>query len=478
MSTLVWLRGDLRLNDQPALQFAVARGQPVIPVFVLEPAAPWSPGAASRVWLHDALAALGQAFEARGSRLLLGVGPPEVVLAELAAATGATALSFNARVEPAGRACDARVERALGARLTVRVFNGSLLLDPARVATGSGTPYRVFTPFWRQVLALLGNAEPAVLPAPTRLLAPAVWPATPSLETLALLPQVRWDLPLRAHWPASEAAAHAAMARFLDTAIEGYPTARDLPASAGVSRLSPYLHLGQLSPQQVWREVHLRAAGEGRMAPSAAALSWLRQLVWREFAQHLLWHFPATAQAPLRPEFDRFPWCEDGPGLRRWCRGQTGFPIVDAGLRELWQTGWMHNRVRMIVASFLTKDLGLHWLEGARWFWDTLIDANLANNTLGWQWVAGCGADAAPYFRIFNPLTQSLKFDPQGEYLRRWLPELAGLSNADLHAPAQAGPLSLLAAKVRLGQDYPAPMLDHGLARVAALARLKASKRC
>jgi deoxyribodipyrimidine photo-lyase len=258
--------------------------------------------------------------------------------------------------------------------------------------------------------------------------------------------------------------------------VEDYPTGRDLPAREGVSRLSPYLHLGQLSPHQVWHEVHARAASDGRLAPNAATLAWLRQLVWREFAQHLLWHFPATAQAPLRPEFNDFPWCEDAPGFQRWCRGETGFPIVDAGMRQLWQTGWMHNRVRMIVASFLTKDLGLHWLEGARWFWDTLMDANLANNTLGWQWVAGCGADAAPYFRIFNPLTQSLKFDPEGVYLRRWLPELGALSGNDLHAPWQAAPLRLQAANFKLERDYPAPMLDHAQARVAALARLKASK--
>ncbi len=476
MSTLVWLRGDLRLSDQPALQFAIERGQPVLPVFVLEPATLWSPGAASRVWLHDSLAALATALEARGARLLLRVGAPEIVLAELATATGASALSFNARVEPAGRAADARVARALAAQLTVRVCNGSLLLDPADIATGGGTPYRVFTPFWRQAHSLLSAARAPVASLPARLLAPAVWPTSPALETLGLLPQVRWDLALRAQWPASEAAAHAALASFLDAAVEDYPTGRDLPGREGVSRLSPYLHLGQLSPYQVWHEVHARAASDGRLAPNAAALAWLRQLVWREFAQHLLWHFPATAQAPLRPEFNHFPWCEDVPGFQRWCRGETGFPIVDAGMRQLWQTGWMHNRVRMIVASFLTKDLGLHWLEGARWFWDTLTDANLANNTLGWQWVAGCGADAAPYFRIFNPLTQSLKFDPEGVYLRRWLPELGALSGNDLHAPWQAAPLRLQAANFKLERDYPAPMLDHAQARVAALARLKASK--
>ena len=476
MTTLVWFRHDLRLADQPALGWALRRGGAVIPVFILEPDGPWSPGGASRVFLHDDLAALDVGLRTAGSRLVLRQGDPTAVLADLAAETGADALVFNARMEPAGRRTDAAVMAALGQRLAVHETNGALLLDPRGVATGSGGPYRVFTPFWRAIHAALLVAQPASQPAPTNLPAPATWPQGPALEALKLLPRVRWDTGLRAAWPASEAAAQARLEAFLDDGIERYASTRDFPARDGISRLSPYLHLGQLSPRQVWATVQARALAEGRLAPAEPALAWMRQLAWREFAHHLLFHFPRTAEAPLRPEFERFPWVDDPDGYRRWCRGETGYPIVDAGMRELWASGFMHNRVRMIVASFLTKDLGVHWLRGAEWFWDTLVDANLANNTLGWQWTAGCGADAAPYFRIFNPVSQSAKFDGAAAYLRRWLPELAALPDADLHAPWLAPPMTLQAAGVRLGKTYPAPMLDHAVARREALDRLAQSR--
>jgi len=473
VSTLVWLRHDLRLADQPAFDFAVRRGEPVIPVFVLEPPGPWTPGGASRVFLHDSLAALAAALAARGSQLVLRAGAPQAVLAALIRETGATALAFNRRYEPAGRSVDGALFEALRTQLEIKVFNGSLLSNPPDIRTGGGGPYRVFTPFWRTLHAALRQSLGAPLPAPDRLPAPARWPTSLSLDELQLLPHHAWSQGLRERWPAAATDAERSLARFLDGPIDAYGTARDFPADEGVSGLSPYLHLGQLSPRQVWHAVHERAAQRGALEPSAEELSWLRQLAWREFAHHLLWHYPQTTDAPLREEFAHFPWCEDAAGYRAWCRGETGFPIVDAGMRELWLTGTMHNRVRMIVASFLTKDLGLHWLRGAAWFWDTLVDANLANNTLGWQWTAGCGADAAPYFRVFNPVSQSEKFDPQGRYLARWLPALAALSPPDRHAPWRAPALSLKAAGVVLGRDYPPPMLDHGEARLAALARLK-----
>jgi deoxyribodipyrimidine photo-lyase len=477
MSTIVWLRHDLRLADNAAFDFAVQRGGPVWPVFIAEPHGPWSPGGAARVWLHDSLAALAQELAAVGSRLVIRQGEALDVLRELQAETGATALAFNARMEPAGRARDERVRTSLATALQIKVGNSSLLCRPDRIATGSGGPYRVFTPFWRQVYASLRQHPTLPLSAPAQLPAPDRWPASLTLESLALLPAKDWPTSLRQQWPAGAAVAHRVLAAFLDEAVDHYAVARDFPALPGVSRLSPYLHNGQISPRQVWHAVHERAAARGALEPSERELSWLRQLVWREFAHHLLWHFPTTPDAPLRPEFEAFPWCDDEPGYRRWCRGETGFPMVDAGMRELWQTGLMHNRVRMIVASFLTKDLGVHWRRGAQWFWDTLMDANLANNTLGWQWTAGCGADAAPYFRVFNPITQSQKFDPDGAYLARWLPELAALSPADRHAPWLASPLVLKAAGFELGRDYPAPMLDHAAARHAALARLEQSKR-
>ena len=476
MTTLVWLRHDLRLADQPAFAHALRRDGAVIPVFIQEPVGAWAPGAAARVFLHDALATLDIALRGVGSRLVLRQGEPATVLGALAAETGAEALVFNERMEPAGRRVDEAVVAALGDRLAIERSNGALLLSPRAIATGSGGPYRVFTPFWRAVHAALNAAPPAVLRPPTQLPAPARWPDSLPLEALQLLPRIRWDAGLRAAWPASEAAAQSRLDAFLAQGVERYASARDFPAQDGVSRLSPYLHLGQLSPRQIWVAAHAQAAAEGRLGPPETTLAWLRQLVWREFAHHLLFHFPQTAEAPLRPEFERFPWLENEAGYRRWCHGETGYPIVDAGMRELWATGFMHNRVRMIVASFLTKDLGLHWLRGAEWFWDTLVDANLANNTLGWQWTAGCGADAAPYFRIFNPVSQSAKFDGAAAYLRRWLPELAALPDADIHAPWMAPPVALAAAGVTLGKTYPAPMLDHAVARREALDRLAQSR--
>lgn len=476
MTTLVWLRHDLRLADQPALHFAAARGAPVVPLFILEPEGPWAPGAASRAFLHDSLDALARDLAALGSRLILRAGEPLAVLRAVAASTQATALAYNLRVEPAGRALDEEIKASIGADLEVHVANGSLLTHPMDLRTVTGGPYRVFTPFWRQLHAQLRERHATPCPAPARLLAPPAWPASLALDDLQLLPAHPWHHGVRRHWPQGEAGAWALVDRFLDTALEAYSTARDLPGEEGVSRLSPYLQWGQVSPRQLWHAVHQRAAGGGSLEPSDQALAWLRQLAWRDFAHHLLWHFPATTDVPLRPEFADFPWREDAEGYRRWCHGMTGFPLVDAGMRELWATGWMHNRVRMVVASFLVKDLGLDWRQGAAWFWDTLVDANLANNTLGWQWVAGCGADAAPYFRVFNPTLQSRKFDPGGNYIARWLPALASLAPADRHAPAVAAPLVLQTAGITLDRDYPRPLLDHALARDAALARLARSK--
>jgi len=476
MSTLVWFRRDLRLADHAPLRAACASGEPVLPVFIWDPEqegadAHWPTGAASRVWLHHSLASLGAALALRGSRLLLACGPTAAVLDELARATGATSLHFNRRIEPAARALEARVAARLGERLAVNAHGDGLLVPVTRLATASGEPYRVFTPFWRKLRETFDPGRP--LPAPSAVPAPAQWPASVALDVLGLLPRIRWDIPLTDAWRIGEDAARARLWDFATGHAGHYDARRDFPAVDGVSRLSPHLHFGEISPRQAWLAVQSAAAAAGLMTVPETMLGWLRQIAWREFACHLLHHYPQTADAPLRDDFRDFPWCDDPQAVARWQRGETGFPIVDAGMRELWQTGWMHNRVRMIVASFLCKDIGAHWLEGARWFWDTLFDADLANNTQGWQWTAGCGADAAPYFRVFNPTLQSAKFDPDGVYLRRWLPELARLPTADLHAPGQAAPLTLAGAGVKLGSTYPAPMLDHGAARLAALARLK-----
>jgi len=471
-ATLLWFRTDLRLTDHPALAAAVARGAPVVPVFVWAPEeeAPWQPGAASRWWLHRSLRSLDGALRERGSRLVLRRGPTAGALLALARETGADTVLWTRRYEPAVRARDAAVAAALRtAGIAAEEQGGHLLFEPDAVRTGAGQPYQVFTPFWRACLA--GPAPDRPLPAPRAIAAPSPWPASLALSELALEPAVDWAEGLRATWTPGEAGAKDRLARFLLEALPDYAEARDRPGVEGTSRLSPHLHFGEVSPRQVWHAAAALQRQGGRGATARGAERFLAEIGWREFAHHLLTHFPHTAEAPLREEFARFPWREDRDALRAWQRGRTGYPVVDAAMRELWTTGWMHNRARMIVASFLVKDLLLAWQEGARWFWDTLVDADLANNTLGWQWTAGCGADAAPYFRVFNPVSQGTKFDGDGAYVRRWVPELAGLPDAAVHQPWEAS------AGVAPGARYPARIVDHREARERALAALAAIRR-
>ncbi len=401
---IVWFRRDLRLADHPALAEACATGRPVLPVFIWAPEeeAPWAPGAASRWWLHHSLTALDRDLRARGSRLVIRRGPSGDALRALVRETGATDVFWNRLYEPALIARD----RALKEEFNAHTFNGSLLHEPWEILTQAEKPYQVFTPFHKACQVHGDPGRP--LPAPVRLPTSGNVPSE-KFQSLELLPALDWAAGFREVWTPGEAGAQQ---RVSDFEAGAYAEERDRPDHEGTSRLSPHLHFGEISPRQIWWAV--RASGRGNVEP------YLRQLVWREFAHHLLYHFPHTAEQPLRPEFARFPWRDDPAALRRWQEGRTGFPIVDAGLRELWHTGWMHNRVRMIAASFLVKDLLIPWTEGARWFWDTLVDADLANNTLGWQWTAGCGADAAPYFRVFNPALQAEKFDPAGAYRRRW----------------------------------------------------------
>jgi deoxyribodipyrimidine photo-lyase len=449
----------------------------LIPVYLWSPEeeGEWSPGAASRWWLHRSLTSLADDLTSRGSRLILGKGPSLGLLRQLSAVTGATAVFWNRRYEPAAVRRDAAVQAALlGDGMEVQIHNASLLFDPHEVRTRAGGPYKVFTPFWT---ACLSRADPAPpRDTPRRLVPPARWPDSLALTDIGLEPKEDWATGLREHWRPGEAGAMAELKRLRGEALGDYPQLRDRPDQRGTSRLSPYLHHGEISPNQVWYSVNRPVAGvrrgrgtEGRVS---AARAFLRQIGWREFAYHLLHHFPHTVLRPLRPEFDGFPWSRDRAGLRRWQQGKTGYPIVDAGMRELWETGWMHNRVRMIVASFLVKDLLVSWIEGARWFWDTLVDADLANNTLGWQWVAGCGADAAPFFRIFNPETQGRKFDPRGDYVRRWIPELAAIPDKWIQAPSSAPESILRQARSEPGESYPPPVVDHAAARIRALAIL------
>jgi deoxyribodipyrimidine photo-lyase len=471
--SLVWLGLDLRLADNPALEGAMARRGAVLPVFIWAPEeeSPWSAGAASRWWLDRSLAALQTALAKRGSRLIVRRGPTAEALLALAAESGAGCIFWNRRYEPAAIARDREIERRLHERgIAARSCPGNLLFEPGTILNADGRPYRVFTAFWRACLAMPGPAEPR--PAPRRLRAPARWPASVEISQLGLKRKVDGAAGMRQMWRPGEQGASQAMKAFLDGAIEIYSTDRDRPDHGGTSRLSPHLHFGEISARRIWHEVRRHRAAADPSEETDA--TYLRQIAWREFSYHLLFHYPHTPRQALRPEFRRFPWRVDAIGLRAWTRGRTGYPMVDAGMRELRHTGWMHNRVRMLAASFLVKQLMVPWQEGAAWFWDTLVDADLANNTMGWQWSAGCGADAAPYFRIFNPVIQGEKFDPDGEYVRRWVPELARVSNQWIHKPWEA-PASLLSeAGVELGKNYPRPIVEHAAARERALAALGA----
>ncbi|UCF68100.1 MAG: deoxyribodipyrimidine photo-lyase [Acidobacteriota bacterium] len=477
-ATLVWLRQDLRVGDNPALRAALDRGASVIPVYVwsAEEEQPWSPGAASRWWLDRSLHALDEQLRRRESRLTIAVGSAEHALLEIARQTGADAVFWNRRYEPTIVERDKQLKTAVqAAGLEARSFNGALLFEPWEVRTGDDKPYRVFTPFWRRCLS---RAEPdKPLPAPRELPAPERWPSTLEIDDLGLLPRIDWAEGLRHQWSPGEVGARRQLERFVGRALRSYDDDRNRPDLDGSSRLSPFLHFGELSPRQVWHAVRNLANRTRSRRLRQSAEAYLRQIGWREFAHHLLYHFPHTPEAPLREEFSAFPWRRDQRALRAWQRGRTGYPLVDAGMRELWTTGWMHNRVRMVVASFLVKDLLIDWQRGAAWFWDTLVDADLANNTLGWQWTAGCGADAALFFSVFNPVAQSHKFDPDAKYIARWLPELSRLPAKLRHEPWKATASQLCGAGLSLGSDYPRPVTDHGEARRRALDALESTKR-
>ena len=460
---LIWFRDDLRLRDHPALQAALERGYAVLPVYVHAPheEGDWAPGAASDAWRARSLAALDASLRERGNRLHCVQGDSLDALRRMAQASGAEAVFWNRRYEPAIEARDTAIKRALrDGGLHAESFNGALLREPWDVETRQGDPYKVFSAFWKTASAARGalrtSEVPRALPAPESVHRDSHGP-----ETLPLGPRPHWDAGFQDEATPGEAGAAHALQRFIAEALADYPDARDRPACAGTSRLSPHLHFGEISVQRVVAEV------EASNAPRAVVGAFVRQLGWREFAYHLLHHYPHTVERNLDARFDKLPWATpDAHLLDAWQRGRTGIPIIDAGMRQLWHSGWMHNRVRMIVASLLTKNLRMPWTLGARWFWDTLVDADLANNTLGWQWVAGTGADAAPYFRVFNPVLQAQRFDPQGAYVRRWLPELANVPHQALFAPWTQPELLRQHAP-----EYPRqPIVDLAASRQAALA--------
>ncbi len=461
--TLLWFRQDLRLADNPALAAAVKAG-PVLPVFILDDETPgqWKAGGASRWWLHHSLEALAADLRKLGSDLILRRGPAAKVITSLLKETGATAIFWNRQYEPWAIGRDTRIKDSLKtASIRAESFNASLLREPWEMKTGAGGPYRVFTPFWRAAREQLGSVDPVA--RPKAIPAPAAWPASDKLASWKLLPtRPDWSTGFTPHWTPGEHGARKRLDTFLAGALSGYATQRDRPDIEATSRLSPHLHFGEIGPRQVWKAAIAAAQSRGQETNTD---KFLAELGWREFSYHLLYHFPHLPERNYKESFDAFPWDDNETNFRKWCRGQTGYPIVDAGMRELWTTGFMHNRVRMVAASFLIKHLLIPWQKGEAWFWDTLVDADLASNAASWQWVAGSGADAAPYFRIFNPVMQGEKFDPDGAYVRKWVPELAACNPKFIHRPWDAPDFTRL--------RYPAPMIDHATARDRALKAFK-----
>ncbi|MEE4144440.1 MAG: deoxyribodipyrimidine photo-lyase [Halieaceae bacterium] len=467
---IYWFRQDLRTRDLPGLLAATATGRPVVACYILDEvsAGEHAPGSASRWWLHHSLESLAAELAGLGGSLVLRRGSAALELDRLIGETGAEAVYCSRLYEPWADRLEAGLHDSLGARgVDFRRYPGALLFEPGKVMNQSGGPFKVFTPFWRHCRAASPPARPRPRPADISWFDGSV--DSDTLATWELLPRApNWAEGWPALWQPGSAGACKRLDLFLAGPVEDYSEGRNHPAKEATSRLSAHLHFGEISPRVVWHAARDLAHRESHSEQQVD--KFLSEMGWREFSHHLLYHFPHVDSEPFKPQFREFPWLGDETALRAWQQGQTGYPIVDAGMRELWHTGYMHNRIRMVVASFLTKHLLVHWRAGARWFWDTLVDADLANNSCGWQWVAGSGADASPYFRIFNPVIQGEKFDAQGDYLRRWVPELALLPDRYLNRPWEAPAGVLEKAGVRLGDNYPYPLVDHKSARESALA--------
>ena len=464
---ILWLRKDLRIDDNAALAAATDTGAPVLPVYIREPEHHGTGplGAAQSWWLHHSLRELSGRLATLGSPLILRSGDAAVVLDALLEETGAQSVFWNRRYDPKGIAIDSPLKQSLVARgITVKSFAGQLMHEPSRLLTGSGTPYRVYTPFWR---AFDGAGDPpSPVRAPARIPAPEQNVESEALDDWNLTPtKPDWAATFREVFTPGEMAAQNRLEAFLKNGLDRYDKGRDFPAGHATSLLSPHLAMGEISPARIWHAT----IGLSDKVGEDNLIRFRKELVWREFSYHLLFHFPDLATRNWNDRFDSFAWGENETLFTLWTKGQTGYPIVDAGMSELWRHGTMHNRVRMIVASFLIKDLLIDWRRGEEWFRDTLLDADPASNPASWQWVAGSGADASPWFRIFNPTLQGEKFDPKGDYVRRFVPELANLDAKYIHRPFEAPLAELARAGIILGKTYPRPIVDHAQARQKAL---------
>jgi deoxyribodipyrimidine photo-lyase len=469
---IYWFRQDLRLKDNATLTAAANTGRPIICVYILDQDQNnhWPNGAASLWWLHHSLSLLSDSLKALNIKLILRKGSVIEELDNIIQSSSAESLYFSRHYEPYNSELESQINQHYSNKIEVKRFRGYLLYEPEAIRTGKDEPYKVFTPFYRNCLKTSTPSAP--VPAPKSLVSYTKKIVSDRLSDWNLcVKKPNWAKGFTDYWVPGELGAHQSLKDFINHSGNKYPVLRNRPDVTGTSRLSPHMHFGEISPRQIWTAINnsqkiLEHNGE----------AYLRQLIWRDFAYHLLVHWPDFPDKPFRKEFSKFPWKTDTKSLHAWQQGNTGYPIVDAGMRELWKTGWMHNRVRMIVASFLIKDLLIPWQQGEAWFWDTLVDANLANNAAGWQWVAGSGADAAPYFRVFNPVLQGEKFDPLGDYVREWVPELKHMPKKHIHSPWLAPEEILITAKVTLGKNYPHPIVDHSVARDRALAAYKKLK--
>jgi len=466
---IVWFRQDLRLQDNPALIAAHEAGHTILPVYILDDvnSGEWAMGGASRWWLHHSLQSLDQSLN---KKLFVRAGDALKELTSLIDEHSVDAVYWNRCYEPWQVARDKTIKQALKDKsLDVKSFNASLLFEPHTTLKDDGTPYKVFTPFYKRG-CLAKNSEPALpQPAPDNLKF-VKDTSSITLADLGLIPKIPWYTEMEKEWQPGEEGAAQRLSEFTQDGLNGYKEGRNLPSVSNVSRLSPHMHFGEISPRSAWHAAKTKMLEQNWETDGETFLS---ELGWREFSYNLLFYFPDLPRENLQTKFNDFPWRSDKKALTRWQTGTTGYPIVDAGMRELWQTGYMHNRVRMIVGSFLVKNLLLHWHHGEEWFWDCLLDADLASNSASWQWIAGCGADAAPYFRIFNPVTQSKKFDKEGAYIRRFVPELSALPEKYIHAPWETPSDVLSDAGVKIGKDYPEPIVDLKESRERALAAFK-----